>query len=105
MVNELEVFCVNDACPWKGTLENLKEHLSKCYFDPKRMPEFVKSILCDNSKNVSKDEEKVTNASVDFNTNVSLKARLFNKNRELMERVLSKKKDRKMESLFDILTK
>lgn len=122
MVNELEVYCCNAGCPWKSSLQNLKEHLKQCYFDPKRIPECIRSIISkdekvkkkkDNTK-VDNDikssnedmEENVSINSVNFNTNVSLKARLYHKNRTLMEKVLSKKKKEVLsptQSLFDFL--
>lgn len=130
MVNELEVYCNNRGCPWKSSLQNLNEHLKQCYFDPKKIPECIRSIIHNDERNkiknktttttttainnattttttalneqqhnthvnvvVDDDEENISSNSINFNTNVSLKARLYYKNRTLMEKVLSKKKE------------
>lgn len=115
MVNELEVYCNNSGCPWKSSLQNLNEHLKQCYFDPKKIPECIRNIINNDEKNKMKnnpntssalteqygvnEEENISSNSINFNTNVSLKARLYYKNRTLMEKVLSKKKELSSSSL------
>lgn len=137
MVNELEVYCNNRGCPWKSSLQNLNEHLKQCYFDPKKIPECIRSIIHNDERNkiknkttttattvinsatttntnttttneqqhstnvnvVDDEEENISSNSINFNTNVSLKARLYYKNRTLMEKVLSKKKELPSSSL------
>jgi hypothetical protein len=122
------VYCNNRGCPWKSSLQNLNEHLKQCYFDPKKIPECIRSIIHNDERNKNKtttttttainnattttttalneqqhntnvnvvvddEEENISSNSINFNTNVSLKARLYYKNRTLMEKVLSKKKE------------
>lgn len=115
MVNELEVYCNNKGCPWKSRLENLEEHLKNCNFDPAKIPDFMKSVLYKNAAESNKkknelgliEEENESNEHVDFNTKVGLKARLYNKNKKLMERVFSKQKEtikkQPRDSILDLL--
>lgn len=119
MVNELEVYCVNSGCPWKNTLQNLNEHLKTCYFDSNRMPDYIKKIVCETKSDTNgnesnsflttrtpNDEEFASNHCLNFNTKASLKARLYNKNKALMENVLSKKKEtNKRDTLYDFILK
>lgn len=74
MINDLEVYCSNKGCQWKSKRKYLPNHLIKCYYDPIKLPEFIKKILY----KVDKKTEKNSN----FNTNVSLKARMYHKNKE-----------------------
>ena len=113
IINDLKVFCNNDSCPWKGKLSNLKKHLKNCNMNPSNMSIKIKEAIYDkksrntlcgsnstkNSLNESKDiktsdnEEDEGRASVDsitsFNTRVSLRARLFNRNKTLVNNVLN----------------
>ena len=101
MVNELEVYCTNKGCPNQCKLCQLNEHLYNCYFDPEKLPEYIKDVVYDKSikKNDIKEKDYEIDdsgldfeANTNFNTKVSLKARLYNKNKNLMEKVLSKGK-------------
>ena len=101
MVNELEVYCTNKGCPNQCKLSELNEHLYNCYFDPEKLPEYIKDVVYDKSikKNDIKEKDNEIDdsgldfeANTNFNTKVSLKARLYNKNKNLMEKVLSKGK-------------
>jgi hypothetical protein len=101
MVNELEVYCINQGCPSRFKLSQLNEHLYNCYFDPEKMPQFIKEVVLDKTikKNESKEKDSEVEdngldfkANINFNTKASLKARLYNKNKNLMEKVLSKNK-------------
>jgi hypothetical protein len=83
-------------CPWKGTLSELKRHLDACFFDDKKLPEYLKKKLStekiETSPKVYNEDEEETidpNTYTDFNNNVSLKARLYQKNKELMSNVLN----------------
>ena len=113
IINDLKVFCNNDSCPWKGKLSNLKKHLKNCNMNPSNMSIKIKEAIYDkksrntlcgsnstkNSLNESKDiktsdnEEDEGRASVDsitsFNTRVNLRARLFNRNKTLVNNVLN----------------
>jgi hypothetical protein len=44
IINEAEVFCSNDNCPWKDKLANLEKHLSSCQFDVKKLPKWLKTM-------------------------------------------------------------
>jgi len=101
MVNELEVYCINKGCPTQCKLSQLNEHLYNCYFDPEKMPQYIKDVVYDKTIQKTKSKEKDSEvedkgldfeANTNFNTKVSLKARLYNKNKNLMENVLSKNK-------------
>ena len=104
IINDLEIYCVNSGCPWKGKLRDFPIHSKKCYFNPNEIPEYIKNVLDDkNEKN--KDENNNENKEEDnneenegfhdnnltsFNTKSSLRARLYNRNRELLNKVFSK---------------
>ena len=46
-INELEIYCANRHCMWKGPLENITMHLPKCSYStgvlPKWMSDYLKS--------------------------------------------------------------
>jgi hypothetical protein len=76
------------------------------------MPTYIKSyvgnINSESKSTVLNDDEKVnSNNFLDFNPNVGLRARLYQKNKDLMDKVLAK--DNKIEnseprdSLLDLL--
>ena len=112
IINDLEIYCVNTWCPWKGKLIDFSGHLKKCYFNPNKIPEYIKEVLKGkNENNNEKSKEKKTNENGDddnddsggdgennephdnnltsFNTKSSLRARLYNRNRELLNNVFS----------------
>lgn len=128
MVNELLVYCVNKGCCWKDKLIYLNEHVKNCNFDPKKMPETLKKmLLISENKKKKKDSlktrlgdiennEEFTNDLSRFNTKVSLKARLYYRNKTLMEKIYSKEKrtlennkkkecEKESETFLDILMK
>ena len=99
IINDLEIYCVNKGCPWKGKLKDFEEHLEKCYFNPNEVPEYIKEILEDKNKqekeknndnNSDDDEEDSDGNLTSFNTKSSLRARLYNRNRELVKNVFGK---------------
>ncbi len=106
IINDLEIYCINSGCPWKGKLLDFQGHIAKCYFNPNEIPEYIKEILSDkneNSKKKNKNENDNNDEDVDengegfhdnnltsFNTKSSLRARLYNRNRELVNNVFSK---------------
>ena len=105
IINDLEVFCVNSGCPWKGKLKELNNHNKICYFNPNEIPDYIKEILNDkkdikkignneNTINIKQgDSEEVNdNNLTSFNTKSSLKARLYNRNRELFNNIFLKGK-------------
>ena len=98
IIDDLEIYCVNKGCPWKGKLKDFDEHLQSCYFNPNEVPEYIKEILEDknkkseekNKENNSDDEDEEDGNLTSFNTKSSLRARLYNRNRELVKNVFSK---------------
>lgn len=104
IINDLEIYCINSGCPWKGKLMDLEVHLQKCFFNPNEIPEFIKEVLSDKNENnkeknisenkeennVGENEEFHDNNLTSFNTKSSLRARLYNRNRELVNNVFSK---------------
>ena len=117
IINDLEIYCVNLGCPWKGKLKDFSEHLENCYFNPNEVPEYIKEILNnkdtkenkdenkENKENNSDEDEEADGNLTSFNTKSSLRARLYNRNRELVKNVFAKTHERaKMESdLLNIL--
>ena len=107
LINELNVLCVYDNCPWIGELNELSKHIKICCFNPKKLPGFVDDALNngnDNTKDINNNNNKVDdglndenpneiNDIVGFNVNSSLKARLYKKNPELVMNVLRKGKE------------
>ena len=117
IINDLEIYCVNLGCPWKGKLKDFSEHLENCYFNPNEVPEYIKEILNnkdtketkeenkENKENNSDEDENADGNLTSFNTKSSLRARLYNRNRELVKNVFAKNHEKaKMESdLLNIL--
>ena len=89
IINDFDVFCKNEGCPWKGKLMNVPDHLKDCCFDPNRLGDEMKSILLNNKKKEN-DEDNNINSFTSFNTKVSLKARLYERDKKLISNILSK---------------
>ena len=130
IINDLEVFC-NNNCPWKGNLSELKKHLKKCNLNPNKINNTIKEALknnkskslvinsnitdnldktCEKQKNEGEDDdEEEGRASVDsitsFNTRIGLRARLFNRNKELVNKVMTNEvnKGHSVDSIFSII--
>lgn len=129
IINDLEVFC-NNNCPWKGKLLDLKKHLKKCNLNPKKMSKTIKEALNDKNKRNSlklnsntinefneikedvkndDEEDEEGRASVDsitsFNTRVNLRTRLFNRNKDLVNKVLNNETNKgySENSIFNII--
>ena len=103
IINDLEIYCLNLGCPWKGKLSGISNHLKECYFKPNEIPEFIKEILKDQNESKNKNGNENDDSNNDgegegfhdnnltsFNTKSSLRARLYNRNRELVNNVFSK---------------
>ena len=134
IINDLEVFCNNNNCPWKGKLSNHKKHLKNCNMNPSKINDIIKEALTegnkrntisgsnsitdttinsinesDNNIKISDTEEDEGRASVDsitsFNTRVSLRARLFNRNKTLVNNVLNNEinKGHSEHSIFSLM--
>ena len=96
IIDDLEIYCVNKGCPWKGKLKDFQEHFESCYFNPNEVPEYIKEILEDNNKksdekskekNSDDDEDDSDGNLTSFNTKSSLRARLYNRNRKKKKNV------------------
>lgn len=92
IISDLEVTCIHKGCPLKSTLNNLVEHVRFCYFDPQKMNSSIKHFLtknnCPKKGDSDIEDNNPNNEYLEFNSNVGLKARLYNKNRELIEKVV-----------------
>jgi hypothetical protein len=102
------------GCPWKGTLFDQNEHSKVCYFNESEMPEYIKQMFAleekENNKNVNiygEEEDNGSNEFTSFNINAGLKARLYNKNKILMDKALNKtpnrSSDKNRDSILDLL--
>ncbi len=76
------------------------------------MPSYIKSFVkAEDQKETIEDEEKLNSDNfMNFNSNVGLKARLYQKNKKLMESVLSQNSNsilysEKRDSLLELLNK
>lgn len=69
------------------------------------MPEYIRKLLTETTNNVSDSNgDNVENSNshyISFNSNIGLKARLYNKNKTLMEKALGKTPEREKESRRD----
>lgn len=101
IINDLEVTCNYDHCPWKGPLSDLERHLQFCGFNPEKLSKEVKSIL-ENEKKFEKEVGSSADQYLSFNTQSSLKARLYQKNPAVMENSLKKNEPKEI-SIFDLL--
>ena len=108
IINDLEIYCIYSGCPWKGRVADIEAHLANCYFNPKEIPDYIKEVLSErnsNDKKKNNNEKEENNSDGDgdedsegfhdnnltsFNTKSSLRARLYNRNRELFNNVYSK---------------
>lgn len=105
IINDLEVTCNNEFCPWKGTVGDLERHLGFCFFNNKKMSLEIKDILEKDNTIQTKNETEIQNYfpyNSEINTQSSLKARLYEKNPELMINSL-KKTEAKEISVMDLL--
>ena len=111
IIDDLEIYCVNKGCPWKGKLKDFDEHLQSCYFNPNEVPEYIKEILEDknkkseekNKENNSDDEDEEDGNLTSFNPKSSLRARLYNRNRELVKNVFGRNDDRNKVELLNFV--
>ena len=109
IINDLEIYCVNAGCPWKGKLKDFSRHLKTCFFNPNEIPDYIKEVLNNkNDSNLDKinndNKEYINNIEgnegyndnnlTSFNTKSSLRARLYNRNRELVNNIFSKSENK-----------
>ena len=105
IINDLELYCINSGCPWKGKLSAFSSHIRDCYFNPNEIPEYIKEVLNNKKENNKEKNDKENNNDdnidreneeyhdnnlTSFNTKSSLRARLYNRNRELVNNIFSK---------------
>jgi hypothetical protein len=106
IINDLEIYCINLGCPWKGKLKDFSIHLQNCYFNPNEVPEYIKEVLKNKSDEKKENSEKKSDSNSDnedspdgnltsFNIKTSLRARLYNRNRELVKNVFAKTEEEK----------
>ena len=104
IINDLKLYCINKGCHWKGKLSAFESHIKNCYFNPNKIPEYIKNLL-DNEKANSKEknakesshnylgnesDEYNDNNLNKFNTKYSMRARVYNRSGELNNKVVSK---------------
>lgn len=94
IINELQVYCINNGCPWKGKLSELQNHIKSCLFCPKNMPNFIKIELQNKNKNkgsetieLDENAEEIIGKTSSFNIKSSLKERIYSKNPSLVKKI------------------
>lgn len=101
IINDLQVFCINEGCPWKGRLCELENHYKNCLLDPKKLPEFLKiensrKKKKNNDLGEKKDEdnaEEIIGCNSSFNVNSSLRERIYFKDPNLVKKIFEDKKN------------
>lgn len=43
IINDLEIFCTNKGCEWRGKLEDISFHMPKCTFADGNLPDWYLS--------------------------------------------------------------
>jgi hypothetical protein len=114
IINDLTVSCFKTGkqliyigCPWQGALGELAKHTTDCPFGT--VSDFMREIMKSDTTvlDVSEEPSEDMNEIANFNTKGSLKARLYCKNKKLMENVF-KEEDinaQPRDSLVSILDK
>jgi len=101
IINELGVSCNYPSCPWKGVLNNLNDHLKTCWFNPDKMGQKMSELFKKESNNLPYNNHD--NNYVDFNPNASLKARLYQKNPNLIKNTTLEDSNKKTpEDIFEL---
>jgi len=93
IINECLVLCIFKECPWKGQLSELNNHINNCCFNPQIMPKNIREALgISNAKTdfSDNDNNEQNDNKLNYNLDVSLKARLYQSNPELVSRVYGK---------------
>ena len=57
MINELEIFCTNRSCDWKGKLEEITAHLPCCMYKSDKLPEWYSAYLASREEELQKEED------------------------------------------------
>jgi hypothetical protein len=118
IIDELEVTCIYKSirslkidCPFKQPLINLPDHVKNCIFDPNKMSSQVKEFLGEEEKKQNLEDDELCNSNnfLNFNPSIGLKARLYQKNKQLMDKILSENQPEKIkgsktrDTLLDLL--
>ena len=97
IINDMQVSCIHQDCPWKSTLSELENHVKYCLLDETKIPEYLKNKLRDSNSTVRKieDTDDITTADdyLNFKSSSNLFARLYSQNKELMTSALDDNKE------------
>ena len=95
LISEFLVLCIYKECPWKGQLCELNNHINNCCFNPNIMPKNIRDALgISNSKTTDSEYDNSQNNNLNYNLDVSLKARLYQNNPELISRIYCKNEEK-----------
>ena len=56
LINELEIYCTNRSCDWKGPLEDITSHLPKCMYKSDKLPEWFVSYQASREEELQREE-------------------------------------------------
>lgn len=56
LINELEMFCCNRGCEWRGSLEQISNHLPECIFGRGQLPEWYMRYLASREEDLEKQD-------------------------------------------------
>lgn len=93
IINDLEIFCSNRGCDWRGTLDNITHHLPNCTYGQGQIPDWFKRYLeskADEFQKEEDDREKMDSSLRDIyerETNQPLALRLYGKLKDSTEAV------------------
>ena len=87
-------------------MDDLPNHLQYCIFDISKLPDHVKNYLNftknNSSENINEDEDDPSSNYLGFNKNSCLKARLFNKNQDMILNALNGNNSINKNSIFNM---
>lgn len=58
LINELDIFCTNKGCEWKGKLESITSHMPNCGFAEGKIPEWYLSYMKSKETEFEKQERE-----------------------------------------------
>lgn len=90
IINDLQVYCINEGCPWKGRLYELENHCKNCILDPKIAPSFIKQEIKEKKKLLKEKNDIENNEENDLIEEIIGKNSSFNVNSSLKERIYIK---------------
>ena len=56
LINELEIYCTNRFCDWKGPLDSIKDHFKKCLYKSDTLPEWLQKYQKEQEEVFQKEE-------------------------------------------------